>query len=40
MISLKYGIILGAILIIGIYFAYKGSILKEGLPFDGNSGMN
>ena len=31
MISLKYGIILGAILIIGIYFAYQGSILKEGL---------
>ena len=29
MISLKYWIILGAILIIGIYFAYKGT--KEGL---------
>ena len=30
MISLKYGIILGAILIIGIYFAYLNSTIRGG----------
>ncbi len=36
MISLKYGIILGAILIIGIYFAYSISAVKEPLEVNPN----